>query len=269
MNNEAIFDAAHSAVTDAWDREQWESIPHILAGYATAVAQNAVMSRVFRFSAQPVAQRNGMYVASPTKIECAESTTTARAITVVARPAISLLTTPTREKISDICNAISVALNRMFYHLVAQKAVTINTNRDMSDEALLHAALAIRDTPNFAYVGSLVSPQFVQFVHKLGHSYVRDSAEPECKVLEEDTLLIARHGFKELGSYNMQPVHAGAVGYDGEPPHMQVVQDDESRGLDDPMRARLECTILTRVSIVLHDPQGFLVIHGAPRDQDR
>lgn len=262
MQTQQICEAAATAAIDAWKREQWESIPHILAGYSTALLQTAVVTHVLRFVDQPPVTAGDIYTASPTHTEEVTESKPAKPLKIVARPAISLSVELTPEKVFEICQAILTAADRCCYNLIMQRAMRVNS---ASVQSMLNMDLFRQRAVNsFALIGDSVP---IDYAHQFAHNVVRNNSSPQHKILDSTSMIVATPGDSVLGFYNVSPVQVRAIGYPREKRQpIEVHYADSQFDPTDPMYNRLEFSLVTELVQVIHTPKAFIFISDIPTE---
>lgn len=258
MQRSQILDAAADAAIDAWARKQYEAVPHILAGYATALMQTSMMARLFRYTDVLQATAGNIITLSPTRCTRVTETQHVKPLKLVCRPAISLQKGLTREKVFDVCHALLTGADRLFYNVVRQKVEVLAS--DMIDAVPENQRMR---SITVALVGSDVP---ISYASKLAGTVIPDTGEPQHKVLLSNEMLLACLSPEGLlGEYTLQPVRCRPVGYPDEKlPHLAIVEADPKFPEGHEYHNSLQFNLVTELAISVHQPAGFLLVGGIP-----
>lgn len=257
MQREDILKQAVQSITVAWHAEQLDALPHLFAGYATAVIQTAAVARMIQHVKPVLVQAGGHYSSSLIRVQLAPDSMPVPSVKLVTRPAISLTEAPNARKIHDICSSIQVAQDRMLHNILCRAAARVINASEI--QGWVQSLLSRTASSYTALVGSAVDHSFAFDIAK---DVLRDVPDGEHKILLDNQMLVGSD--RAAGAYSATPVRVESIDPEKPEDAVKAVFDVE-RAEDDPMRRRLEFTLVTDFALAIHRPETFFFVEGAPR----
>lgn len=250
MNEKQILQEGVHQVTEAWERQQWESIPSIVSGWSSLLNSQSMMTHVLAYSDAPTLKFGYLYAKSPTRVGEAtlEDAGPVQPLKIVLRPAISLTERPDPAKIESILLGHSVALDRMFSNIV--------------HEGVKPSLIYKPTRGTMAFVGHRVSRGWGVDLSRV----IREPARnPESRVLLDDEVILANMGSGPLGSYYLSPSRVALPpGFDPDKfQAVNIIRDDHIGGpFTKDMPDRLEFSLLTEASVVISHKKQFSLMQN-------
>jgi len=260
-----LMDEAVKQVLDAYDKDQFEAIPYIVAGWSTALLGDCMMSRVLGFDNEPMMSPGDVTMYSPTRVGIATEIGEVPTLQMVMRPAISLRKRPDEDKIIGMLSALQVGVDRLFYSAVHAKATIMQFGGYC--EASERFDEEDGGTANrFAFVGANVNREFAH-----NHSMegaVENPFTAEQAVMQPDQMILARFTtLMPLGVYCISPVRIAlprAVAKLGWNAIALVYGDTNERIIkhNPEYTDRLEFSAVIDVQAAIMQPDRFVIINN-------